>query len=117
MVPRMKAGRRCPAKGCPRILTGGERYCREHARETERRRGTRQQRGYGADHDRERARVAPAVEQGHIPCSRCGVTIRPGEPWDLGHSEDRTTWTGPEHASCNRSDGGKRGAKAARDRR
>lgn len=108
----MSAGRRCPAKGCPRILTRGERYCAEHARSREQQRGTRQQRGYDASHDRERARIAPAVERGEVPCARCGVTIRPGEQWDLGHTDDRTGWTGAEHASCNRSDGGRKGAQA-----
>ena len=67
--------------------------------------GTRQQRGYHAAHDRERARLAPIVARGLTRCARCGQTITPGEPWDLGHNDDRTGWTGPEHASCNRSAG------------
>jgi hypothetical protein len=29
----------------------------------------------------------------------------------LGHSDDRTTWTGLEHQSCNTSDGATRGNK------
>lgn len=67
--------------------------------------GTRQQRGYHAAHDHERARLAPIVARGHTTCARCGQPIQPGTPWDLGHTDDRTAWTGPEHATCNRSAG------------
>ncbi len=62
-------------------------------------------RGYGADHQAERRRLKPKVERGEIDCTRCGEPIEPGEPWDLGHTDDRTGWTGPEHAACNRRDG------------
>jgi hypothetical protein len=66
-------------------------------------------RGYGTDHQRERQRWAPYVNAGQVRCARCGQPIQPGTAWDLGHSTDRTTWTGPEHARCNRADGARRG--------
>ena len=82
-------------------------------------------RGYGPDHRRMRAAVAPHVRSGRAVCTRCGKPIRlvrdalgrlVPEPWDLGHSDDRRTWTGPEHASCNRSAGARKG-NAQRARR
>jgi hypothetical protein len=42
-------------------------------------------------------------------CATCGLLIQPGESWDLGHTEDRTGWAGPEHAKCNRSKAGVKG--------
>jgi hypothetical protein len=54
-------------------------------------------RGYDGRHKRERARWKPKVERGEIDCARCGEPIQPDEPWDLGHTDDRTGWTGPEH--------------------
>lgn len=95
----------CPVPGCATLTPGGR--CAAHAAEYEQQRGTRQQRGYNADHDRLRAELAPIVAAGHAACHRCHQPIDPAEPWDLGHTDDRTAWTGPEHASCNRSAGGR----------
>jgi hypothetical protein len=61
--------------------------------------------------------VAKSVEAGEAYCARCRRLIAPGTPWDLGHSDDRLTWTGPEHSSCNRSAAARRGNKARRDQR
>lgn len=115
------AGRRCPAtteadgrrRACPRILTRGERYCTEHAREYEAKRGTRAARGYGAEHARLRARVQDRIDDGQtVRCVTCNVQLH-GRAWDLGHTEDRAAYRGPQCQPCNRSDGGSRGATVA----
>jgi hypothetical protein len=74
-----------------------------------RRCGSRQQRGYNREHELERERWAPLVDAGQVACARCGQPIGPGTPWDLGHTDDRTAWTGPEHAGCNRAAGARNG--------
>lgn len=67
-------------------------------------------RGYGSDHRAERARWVPKVKRGGVLCANpeCGQPIEPGEPWDLGHNDDRTAWRGPEHQDCNRADGARK---------
>lgn len=97
----------CAVTGCPTLTTGSR--CTVHAREQDRARGTRQQRGYDATHERLRAQWAPKVATGQVRCAKpeCRRFIHPGEPWDLGHLPDRTGYRGPEHAHCNRSDGGR----------
>lgn len=72
-------------------------------------------RGYGAAHQGLRRRVDILVQAGRATCWRCGLAIRPGEPWHLGHDdEDRTVYRGPEHPDCNT---GAAAEKAARNRR
>jgi hypothetical protein len=62
-------------------------------------------RRYGHRHRRLRATLRPLVEAGPVRCAKCGKPIRPGEAWDLGHvdGDDPFTYTGPEHARCNRA--------------
>lgn len=99
----------CSEPGCPVLTRTGNR-CTAHAREKERTRGTRQQRGYDAAHDRLRRDWAPKVATGTIRCWRCRDIIRADEAWDLGHDDhDRTKYRGPEHANrCNRSAAGRK---------
>lgn len=73
-------------------------------------RPTTAQRGYGHSHQSERARWAPKVNAGLVDCARCGGRLEPGRDWDLGHNDERTAWTGPEHVTCNRKAGGRNGA-------
>lgn len=92
-----------PAGRCPcgqRATYRGK--CDTHAKQAEQDRGTRQQRGYDTAHTKERERWAPLVHRGLVTCTRCGRRITPPQPWDLGHNDQRTAWTGPEHATCNR---------------
>jgi hypothetical protein len=70
--------------------------------------GSTASRGYGATHKRYRRAWAVAVEAGRVNCTRCGLRIEPGQPWDLGHSdENRRRYSGPEHAHCNRATAGR----------
>lgn len=68
--------------------------------------GSKQDRGYGVAHEKQRKAWAPVVRRGQATCARCNVTIKPDEPWDLGHTDDRSAWSGPEHQACNRRAGG-----------
>lgn len=102
----------CPAHdgSCPELsLT---RRCPACSAQAEQRRGTRQARGYDRGHEALRRRWQPKVEAGQVDCHAV-TCLEPsrriwlGQAWDLGHTADRTTWTGPEHTTCNRSAGGK----------
>lgn len=66
-------------------------------------RGKTSERGYGTRHQKLRKAWEVRVATGLVVCPRCGETIDPGAAWDLGHDDhDRSRYTGPEHASCNR---------------
>jgi hypothetical protein len=78
-------------------------------------------RGYTTAHQKLRARWKPVVEGGMAQCHAAVCLegdrwIRPGTPWHLGHTPDRTAWTGPEHARCNESEGAIRGNRARGER-
>ena len=91
----------CLVVGCPAFATSRGR-CGEHAAELERQRGTAKARGYGRAHRGLRAQWLPVVATGMVLCARCGRVIDVGAAWDLGHTDDRRGWSGPEHAGCNR---------------
>ena len=76
-------------------------------------------RGYGWKHQQERKKWARIIDTGAavIPCARCGETIKAGTKWELGHTEDRSRYSGPEHFLCNRQAGGKKGAEIANSKR
>jgi hypothetical protein len=79
-------------------------------------------RGYGAKHQQLRDEWTPKVDAGLVDChaDTCiepARHIAPGTEWDLGHTPDRTRWTGPEHRRCNRAEGGRRGAAVTNGQR
>lgn len=93
------ATRRClgtPDHRCTRLVTGRPR-CPDCTRTLEARRGTRQQRGYDADHDAARRALAATLP---APCGYgCGTTLTPDHPWVAAHRVDGH----PQHgwlASC-----------------
>ncbi len=65
------------------------------------RRASTSQRGYGAAHQRLRARLLP-LAYGR-PCPRCGRPMLRGQAVDLGHTDDRSGYQGMEHRLCNRA--------------
>lgn len=81
------------------------------------RKGTTAQRGYGAPFRAEQKRRLAAWKPGD-PCARCGrgmwqrwqyVGGRRVSAIHLGHTPDRTAYTGLEHAHCNLSEAATRG--------
>ena len=94
------ARRPCAEPGCPTITDATR--CPTHTRARDRARGTRQERGYGAAHDRLRADYQRRMDRGEtFECWRCGDDIDP-ERWHLGHDDyDRTVYRGPECVPCN----------------
>lgn len=70
--------------------------------------GTTRQRGYGHRHRTIRKQWEPKVAAGTVNCWRCEKPILPDDKWDLGHSDDRTRYMGPEHIQCNRATAGRR---------
>ena len=103
----MAASKRCPR--CPALIPFTARYCPAHAAEYETKRGNSTQRGYDHKHQAKRRQYTARMARGEtFTCHRCLLPVDPRQPWDLGHTDDRTAWTGPEHADgCNRAAGGR----------
>ena len=98
-------GQPCPARALTSARNG---RCSDCARAHWRAMPTSSERGYGAEHVALRRQWEPLVATGQVICWRCGRTILPDEPFDLGHDDtDRTQWRSPEHVSCNRAAGGR----------
>lgn len=76
-----------------------------------RRKGTTSARGYGWSHQRARAHALATLHDGD-PCPRCGGPMYRGQALDLDHADDRASYHGLAHATCNRRAGGQ--AKAQR---
>lgn len=91
----------CAEPGCHELTN--KTRCPDCTRDRERARGTRQQRGYDAEYDQQRAADVQAMAAGEVlHCWRCGHVVRPDE-YSLGHcDDDRRIIHGPEHLRrCN----------------
>lgn len=97
----------CLEPGCP-TLTKATR-CAKHTRTKDRERGTRQQRGYDAAHNRLRTDYQHRMDRGErFTCWRCSALGRPHavnpNDWHLGHCDDnRDHYHGPECSSGNQA--------------
>jgi hypothetical protein len=83
---------------------------------------TTTQKGYGAEHQALRAKLAPLVEAGqsfcHEPvCVEPTRWIRPGTEWHLSHTPDGSSWRGPSHRTCNLAEARRRQAALAEARK
>lgn len=101
-----RALRPCTAIGCPELTDRGGK-CADHRAAAEAARPSRQARGYGRDHDRERRRWARLIRRGGVTCARCGRPIAPDDDWHLDHRDDRAGYLGASCATCNTSAGGR----------
>jgi hypothetical protein len=99
----------CNVPGCPELVEAGTRdgRCLQHRREREKARGTRKERGYGAEHQRLRQQLLPTAYG--QPCQHCGERMWPHQELHLDHTEDRTGYRGIVHAHCNTSEAATRG--------
>lgn len=65
-------------------------------------RGTTAVRGYGREHQVQRAMALEAFQPGD-PCARCRRPMLAGDPLELDHTPDRSGYLGLSHSWCNRS--------------
>lgn len=104
------AHRVCSTPGCPTLIPSGTRggRCDTHRRAADKARGSREARGYGADHRRLRAAIVARIDAGQIVrCIHCGVRLT-AETLHLDHSDDRKTYRGASCSFCNQSIAGKK---------
>jgi hypothetical protein len=66
--------------------------------------GSTSARGYGWNHQKERARYQQRMDAGEVfVCSKCRRHVNP-RAWDLAHLPgDKTQYLGPQHIPCNRN--------------
>jgi hypothetical protein len=84
--------------------------------------GTTKQRGYSGPHQRLKKQWQPIVQAGQawchaIICLKPTRWIPPGTRWHLGHTTDRSAWTGPEHEQCGIADANRRRSQRNRSQR
>lgn len=105
----------CAEPGCPALQA--EARCLEHRRAKERQRGTRQARGYDADHDALAGVYQQRMDNGiGYLCWRClkPLGTKRGADWVLGHCDiNRGVYHGPEHPACNNATSGRTGCPHA----
>lgn len=97
-------------RDCPAIIpaTAYKGRCPKHARQADKARGTKAERGYDASYHQQRRAWQRRMNTGErVTCWRCDEPIDP-EHWHLGHDDDdRTVLRGPECPPCNLSAAGK----------
>jgi hypothetical protein len=79
--------------------------------------GSATDRGYGVAHQKQRRAWEPKVRRGEaechaVKCLQPTRAIAPNGEFHMGHTPDRTRWTGPEHPGCNTHEGAVRGNAA-----
>jgi hypothetical protein len=74
---------------------------------------TTPQRGYGYAHQQARLKFLAQLEDGDL-CHHCNQPMTRDQALDLDHTTDRSTYRGLAHASCNRTDGARRGNQQRR---
>lgn len=95
----MKGLKVCAEPGCPTLTK--QTRCTEHTRARDKARGTRQERGYDARHQRLRRQYQLRMEAGEVfACWRCQRELD-RDAWTLGHcDDDRSVYHGPECPPC-----------------
>lgn len=61
---------------------------------------------YGWRHQQLRKQLLPSAYG--KTCHFCGKPMLPGQPLDLDHTDDGSSYRGMAHASCNRADGARK---------
>lgn len=106
--------RRCAWHNCPQLVPQGQRFCHAHAHAYNQQRGSSTARGYDAAHRHLRRAWEARLATGEThTCAKCGQPVTATDQWDLGHTDNRQSWTGPEHRSCNRQDGQRKATASA----
>ncbi|WP_143483607.1 hypothetical protein [Propionicimonas paludicola] len=98
----------CGTPGCPNTIDAGayRGLCDECRKDWDKARGSRTDRGYGAEHQAERARILSRIVAGEdIRCVTCNKPL--DTKFHLGHNADRTGWIGGQCPTCNDSEAGK----------
>ena len=88
---------------CPAVIESTARggRCTGCRRRHDRERGSRADRGYGTEHQAERAQWQARMAVVTVYCWRCSEPVDPTD-WHLGHDDvDRSITRGPEHPLCN----------------
>lgn len=103
----------CTTPGCGTLirLPSTDYKCDRHKRAVDQARGSRQDRGYDAEHDKLRAAWQRRLDRGElVMCWRCLVKQIDPTDWHLGHCDvDRTKYHGPECPPCNQATMGRVG--------
>jgi hypothetical protein len=88
--------RQCAEPRCERVFiptSSRNRYCLQHRKTKPR--DPMHDVIYGTAHRPLGAQVKSRVLAGLAICARCGEPIRPDEPWDLDHRDDRRGYLAP----------------------